>query len=752
LPRFQHSTGPTPSTVDGPRHGSAADAKRQTDGGGQPVTRHPAPFVAHVTELVDELRDGYFELDLQGNLTAYNPALCHMHGCAPDAMRATDLRDAMHPEALATLLRTFCNVRKTGKPAWLLHHELLRPDGSSRTVNVSVHLSCDASGQPTGFWGVVEDVTERTRQTRREQARTRALERIAGGASLPESLREVLAVLRAQIPEASAAAFEARSGRLRCVAAAGISPDALALLEAQPIAPDAGIVGRAAHAAEIKAAATLSADPELRARQAAARAAGLEAIWAAPVLSPEHKPLGALALFLPRRRTPEAHERTWLHSAATLAAVGFAHRDLMAELDYLSHYDSLTGLLNRRAFVAESARLIALAARNGWSPGLLLIDIDRFKGVNDIWGHTAGDDLLAALTERLRKMLRTSDCLARLGGDEFALLAPELTVTSAERLAERIRAALSEPLDLGVGVTVSVEASVGIAFLANARETVDELLARAEEATHQAKHQRLGWLFYDPEQHRAARRAAKLAQELRGALKDGQLVVRYQPVRDLRRRRWAGTEALVRWQHPEDGQLAPDEFILLAESRGLIREVDGYVLDRAVAACSGRRGWLAVNVSPHTLADPGWATFVGDTLARHRFAPRRLVLEVTERVILDLDRVQPVMRELQALGVRIALDDFGTGYSSLGYLTELPVHFIKVDKSLVRNVAEHPRNAMVVESILVLARHLGLEVVAEGIEQEAERRWLLANGCRYAQGFALARPAPLDAAPSADPS
>lgn len=693
-------------------------------------------------EVIDDLQDGYYQVDLRGNFVAFNQALCRIHGYSAEAMMGMNNRQYTRPEVAEEIFRIFNGVYRTGEPVQVFNYEIIRADGSPRIVDTSVHLVRDRDGQPVGFRGIIRDITEQQRNQAYEQARTRALERIARNAPLDESLGEVLDAVRIQMPEAAGAVMRARQGRLECVATVAVARRELAFMDDQPIAPDAGFAGRAAAAGEIVTVTALSTDPCVRSRRKAARQAGLQAAWAQPILCADGETLGVLVLFPSEAREPSEREREWLQSATATAELALTHDRMTSELAYLSQHDTLTGLLNRRAFMTEAERLIALAHRHGWSPGLLFIDLDRFKTVNDSWGHVTGDYLLQAAAERLRQTLRTSDCLARLGGDEFALLAPELTVASAQRLAQRVRQTLSEPFELDSGPPISVNASVGIAFASESEETVDALVGRADEAMYQAKQRDEGWAFYEPEQHRAAQHAVRLEQDLRRALSTDELILHYQAIRDLRRSRWVGSEALVRWQHPELGELSPAEFVPLAESRGLIRQLDRYVLERAVRESVGRRGWVSVNVSPHSLGDPDWVGFVRETLRWHDVAPRRLVLEVTERVMLDPPRVRGVMAELAQLGVRLALDDFGTGYSSLAYLTELPMDFLKVDKSLVRDVAGQPRNAVVVQTILVLARHLGMVVIAEGVENEVERSWLTDNACRYAQGFGLAMPAP----------
>jgi diguanylate cyclase (GGDEF)-like protein len=450
----------------------------------------------------------------------------------------------------------------------------------------------------------------------------------------------------------------------------------------------------------------------------------------------------------------------WL-AIATLAAVTaramLTYREIWAlsEARREAATDELTGLANRRGFGAAVARDLS-ALRTGSTPGerdgeaaLLLLDLDEFKEVNDSLGHAAGDELLAAVAARLSGCSRSADdVLARLGGDEFAVLMPHADRAGAERLADRIRAALDAPFVLD-GVRVHIGASIGIALAPGHGDELGLLLRRADIAMYRAKGEGIGHATYDPAlrdpdgEDRLYR-----VDALRRALDTDQIVVHYQPKVDLATSRVRGVEALVRWMTPDRGLVYPDAFIGLAEESGLMPALTATVLDQALAqtACWGRDGLdlsVAVNLPTAAVVDVGLPERIAELLARHSVPADRLQLEITEDALLD-DRVRAraVLAQLRAMGVRIAIDDYGSGYSCLAYLRELPVDELKLDRSFVFPMADDARAAAIVRSTVELAHSLGMSIVAEGVEHQAAADELARYGCDAAQGFHYARPLP----------
>ena len=410
-------------------------------------------------------------------------------------------------------------------------------------------------------------------------------------------------------------------------------------------------------------------------------------------------------------------------------------------------HDPLTGLPNRELFADRVGQAIRTADRELRPAALLLLDLDRFKDVNDTLGHHHGDQLLIEVGQRLCDLLREADTVARLGGDEFAVLLPGATAEGASAVADKLRTVLQQPLTID-GVALDLDASIGIAVYPEHRTDAAELLQHADVAMYMAKQAHVGFLVYDPtvDQHSPKRLA--LLGGLRRALERDELVLHYQPKADLGSGAVHSVEALVRWQHPDHGLLGPGEFIPLAERTGLIHPLTHWVLNAALdQAARWQRGGLrlsvAVNVSTRCLLDPAFPDQVAGQLATWQVPADLLVLEITESAVMaDPARALDVLRGLHTLGVGLAVDDFGTGYSSMAYLKELPVDELKIDRSFVIQMAVSASDAVIVRSTIDLGHNLGLRVVAEGVETQHAWQQLSELGCDIAQGYYLGRPMP----------
>jgi diguanylate cyclase (GGDEF)-like protein/PAS domain S-box-containing protein len=420
-----------------------------------------------------------------------------------------------------------------------------------------------------------------------------------------------------------------------------------------------------------------------------------------------------------------------------------------AELnEYQALHDGLTGLANRNLFRDRIDHAVKAARRQGTDIAVLMMDLDRFKEINDSLGHAAGDALLVELSRRLTGLLRASDTVARLGGDEFGLLLPEQAAPGdALAAAERVRRAIEEPVVVQ-GVPLSIEVSIGIALYPGHGEDVDTLLQHADVAMYKAKEENAGCGFYDSESGRHDTARLTLVGELRRALEEHELTLYYQPKARLCDGEVHSVEALLRWVHADRGVVLPDDFIPLAQQTGLMNPLTMYVIDEAVRQArvwqeDGLRLPIAVNLSNRNLLDVEFPQHVQGLLDWWEVDPGLLQLEITEsNMLADPARTQLVLERLSAMGIRLSIDDFGTGYSSLSHLKRLPINEIKIDRSFVMNMDENEDDAAIVRSTIELGRNLRLVVVAEGVE--SKRTWdrLNALGCSVAQGYYLSRPVP----------
>ncbi len=437
-----------------------------------------------------------------------------------------------------------------------------------------------------------------------------------------------------------------------------------------------------------------------------------------------------------------------LERTAQLAAANEELKQARDEAHFQALHDGLTNLPNRVLLADRLQQAILMADRDSGGLALLVLDLDRFKDVNDTLGHHAGDELLQQVAVRLRSVLRASDTVARLGGDEFAVVLPTAGDASlASRMARMIVQSLEQPFAIG-DQQVGVGASVGVAVYPEHGNDAKTLMRRADVAMYVAKRGGGGTAIYSFEQDLNAPDRLELVGQLRNAIENDELVLYYQPKLSLSTGTCVRVEALVRWRHPRRGLVPPDQFIPLAEQTGLIRPLTKWVLSAAVRQCrlwkdAGRELEIAVNLSMRNVHDPELVDQIADLLRRWDVSPSLLKVEVTESAIMtDPTRALDTLERIRAMGVEVSIDDFGTGHSSLSYLKHLPVAEIKLDRSFVRDMHLNENDFAIVRSTVELAHQLGLRVVAEGVEDRATWDLLVALQCDAAQGYYMSRPLP----------
>jgi diguanylate cyclase (GGDEF)-like protein len=471
-----------------------------------------------------------------------------------------------------------------------------------------------------------------------------------------------------------------------------------------------------------------------------------------PQLVVVHQDYGPIAeaaksIFLPVAGVLElALVLIWIVLVPALGSVTRRIRRQVDEIEHLALHDTLTGLPNRRLFSMRVEE--ALRERpEGTELAVLLVDLDRFKEINDTLGHASGDELLKSLAGRLEEMRAPSQTIARLGGDEFGVLVPRAAEDETLAVAHRTREVIEQPVTLR-GIPVTVEASIGIARAPENGDDVETLIQRADIAMYNAKERRAGVEAYDQESDSNDAGRLALMTELKGAIERGELFLAYQPKVDAADGAVRGVEALVRWRHPERGIVPPDEFVPLAERTGLIKPLTRWVLEAALRQC---RAWeeegvetaVAVNLTMIDLLDAALPDEIAGLLEREGLPASRLELEITESTIMaDPLHVGDVLTRLSAMGITLTIDDFGTGYTSLAYLKRLPIDAIKIDRSFVSGMGTERGDATIVRSVIDIGRNLGLEVVAEGVESQESWDRVRDFGCHQVQGYHVGRPLP----------
>lgn len=517
-----------------------------------------------------------------------------------------------------------------------------------------------------------------------------------------------------------------------------------------PIGPQAGSCGTAMYHGESVIVEDIATDPKWEPYRDFALGYRLRSCWSTPIISASGVVLGSLAIYHHIPHSPDIKERRLISGGVHLAGIAIERNQAEARIRHMAHHDVLTDLPNRTLMEDRVEQAILQVGREGGHAALLLIDLDRFKNINDSLGHQTGDQVLKKVANRLKTCVRASDTLARLGGDEFVICVPHLEDTiSLSRLAEKILQALDEPFNLAE-MSLHIGASIGIALYPDDGHDSTELLRNADAAMYAAKDSGRGnFQFFTPELNASAHERLLLISQLRQAMDKNEFELYFQPIVEVENARLVGAEALLRWNHPTRGIVSPEVFIPILEETGMMVSVGAWVLRQA---CQTSMSWqqeglptikMAVNLSAVQFYQSLIHETVKDVLHSSQLDPGALTLEFTEAILLaDTESVIQTMYDLKALGVNLALDDFGTGYSSLSYLQRFPVDRLKIDRSFLLESMSDGNAAHIVHSIVQLSDKLGLISVAEGIETEEQLELMRHFGCNELQGYLFSRPLP----------
>jgi diguanylate cyclase (GGDEF)-like protein/PAS domain S-box-containing protein len=624
----------------------------------------------------------------------------------------------LHPDDHERVLALVDHCNNTGE-LFRADYRLITRDGRTVWVQDESLVVFDDDGRPLFTQGYLLDITERKEAEQRLAAEHGVARVLADAASSSEAAPLVT--------ETVCAALGWESGTLW-----------LLDRERDLLLPDGE-------------RAPLALGEELAGRVGERRRAGFEltpggSAYAVPVLLGDVL-LGVLEFRGSALREPDAKLARTLGVIASQLAQFIERKQSEAAVWHQALHDGLTGLPNRSLFHDRVTHALERSRRTGAPFAVLLMDLDRFKEVNDTLGHQSGDSLLRELGGRLQANLRAGDTVARLGGDEFGFLLSDVDAEGAAPLVERIERALAKPFTLQ-RLPLQVEASIGIAVFPEHGDTVDLLVQRSDVAMYDAKRTGRGYAIYDAARDEHTPIRLTMVSDLRRALEQRELELFYQPKIELGSGRVTSVEALLRWRHPSRGLVLPDEFIPVADRTGLMDPLTRYVIEEALKQRqewrrAGRELAVAVNVSMRNLIDGAFPGDVLELLRKWDVPPESLELEVTEHAIeADRFRAKAVLERLGEMGLRVAIDDFGTGYSSLAYLRRLPLHEIKIDRSFVTTMTTDKDDAVIVRSAIDLARNLGLGVVAEGVETAETLAALVGLGCDSAQGYYWSRPLP----------
>ncbi|ARN18721.1 sensor domain-containing protein [Piscinibacter gummiphilus] len=592
-------------------------------------------------------------------------------------------------------------------------------------------------------------ITDITQSKMHQVLHQRVLEAIVHERPLLDVLEMICAEVERMLPDMASAVLEASpDGMVHLLAAPRLPTDSLRRHSGRVRWPGGD---RAVEGVDPLVQFQFDADAEMPLRDELL-ALGYRHVWGLPVFDGDGKLIGGVVLHGREPQPIDAFQRGLMDAAVHLCALALTRERAKERIRQLAFYDALTHLPNRTLLLGKAAQALATARRNGAPVAVLFIDLDRFKRVNDSLGHAAGDDLLRHVADRIGAARRHSDIAGRLSGDEFVLVLPDCSAAHATDIVERLQASLAVPIELA-GTRTQCSASIGIAMFPHDGNDIDTLLQRADMAMYQAKGETRGrFAFFSHELNVAAQERLAMEDALRLALQNGGLALHYQPQVSMNTGELHGVEALARWTDPHFGAVPPSRFVPLAEDCGLIGELGQWALN---LACTQLAAWRAeglrvpsvsVNFSPTSFHDLGLPEFVAATLARHGLDPTDLTVEITESVLMDEHpSVASTIQALSTMGVRLAMDDFGTGYSSLSSLRRLPISELKLDRSFINDLERNPTARALSRAVAQIGSTLGLTVVAEGVETDAQHALLARQGYHVAQGYLLAKPLPPEA-------
>ncbi|MDH0288644.1 EAL domain-containing protein [Pseudomonas sp. GD04087] len=688
--------------------------------------------------------------DSDAHIAYTNGGFQRMLGWTEDEARGRNLLEVLSPQLDARRIARLEADLQRGLPMQL--EELIQgKQGQRYWVKIVSNPILDDQGRLQHSMTLLTDIT---RIRIHETLQQKALEAMAREKPLAKVLELICLEVERIAPEVSASILQVdEHDQLHPLAAPSLPEAYSRQLDGLKIGPRVGSCGTAAWRNEAVKVDNIAADPLWADFLHLALPVGILGCWSAPIRNAQGRPIGTFAFYFrqPRNTHTELFHQRLADACTHLCALALERESTQRRIRQLAFYDSLTGMPNRSLLQANAGQSIAAAARDGEQLAALFIDLDRFKQVNDSFGHPMGDELLREVATRIQQELRPVDLAGRLSGDELVVILPGCDAEQATPVVERIQARINQPIALG-NTNLSISASIGIALYPSDGQDFDTLIRCADMAMYQAKSGGRGrFSFFSAELNKLAQERLALEIALRDALHQNQLRLHYQPQIELGSKRMYGVEALARWTHPQLGEIPPTRFIPLAEECGLIAELGRWALS---AACRQLSEWrakglpvpvVAVNLSPVSFHNLDLPNLIEDALSSNDLTAQDLTLELTENILLDTTPTTlQTIHEIHAQGVKLSMDDFGTGYSSLSYLRRLPISELKLDRSFVADIELEEEARALSNAILGIGKSLHMTVVAEGVENDSQSTLLQEQGYPVAQGYLFSRPLPAD--------
>ena len=702
--------------------------------------------------LIDRVPDYLFVKDVESRFIIANKAIAADYGRADpaDLCGLSDF-DLHTPEIAQQFFDIEQNVIRTGQPMIDLEEAIVDPAGVKKWLSTTKVPLRDDQNEVVGLVGIGRDVTARRQADVLRNGQAQILEMIATNSRLADVLDHLMRLIESQLTGiyGSVLLLDEDGIHLRHGAAPSLPLAYTKAIDGVSIGPNVGSCGSAAYRREAVMVADIANDPLWADYRELAALHGLRSCWSTPIPSHRGAVLGTFAMYSKEVRKPAAAEMRLVEVATRIAGIAIERKLAEERIHFMANHDALTGLPNRTLLKDRLAQAMLHAQRHDCWVTVVFIDLDNFKFVNDSLGHSAGDELLKIVANRVADRVRAIDTVVRLGGDEFVVLLFDQpkNIDIVTATLQKIRAAIAEPIRID-GHDFQITCSIGLANYPNDGTDADMLIANADAAMYRAKEiGRDNFQFYTPELNVKVHEKFLLQEELRNAIVRSEFMLVYQPQVELRTGRVFAVEALIRWRHPTLGVTSPIKFIPIAEETGLIVPIGDWVLREA---CRQNKAWQAaglppmsicVNVSARQFREKDWVGRVADALRETGLDARYLELELTESLIMqDVEQAIATMKQLQMLGVQLSIDDFGIGYSSLAALKRFPVARLKIDKSFIEDIPDDENDKAVAGAVISLGQKLNLRVIAEGVETEAQMAFLRENNCDEMQGYYFSRP------------
>lgn len=692
---------------------------------------------------------GVFSLDIDGNFLDINQELQKITGYHKDELIGYHFESVIAKDNLPFIMEKFNHV-KYGQTQT---HEakIVRKDGILVDLQITT-IPSTLNGKLIGIHGVARDITDQKLSENVKVFQYRYLERIASGEPIQKILQGIVETVEKLSNESycSIMLYEKEHNWLRVAYASKLPASFRERVDQFPVMSNNACCGHAAYTKKLTITSNVESDPNWEKWRSLALDHRIHSCWSMPILSTKGVLLGTFAIYHPQVRAPERYEIELLNVFSYLSGLALERNIKEQEIHYLASHDILTDLYNIRFLHDISKDIIQETKQNKTKFAILVMDLDRFKPINDSFGHAFGDKLLQQVAKRITDHVRDGDIVSRMGGDEFVLLLRDvsdkkLLFTIAERIIHEIR----KPIIIE-NREFHVTASIGISIFPDHGNSLDLLIKNADIAMYQRKGAGgKSVALYNESMTERGIELFMLNEELRHALSKNQFELFYQPKMNAEIGKVIGFEALIRWNHPEKGLIAPSHFIPSAEESGFIEELGNWVIWEA---CRQVHEWkkqqdpiipIAVNVSVNQFILTDIPAFVEKTLSEYNLPPSCLEIEITESVLNQHDQlIQNSVKRLQDLGVKISIDDFGTGYASITYLRQIRIDAIKIDRSFISSLPNNQEDAAIISALITLARELNIQIIAEGIETKEQLDFLLSKGCTDFQGYYFSQPLP----------